>query len=82
MIENAGEFIGFLCGIISQDHDLEAIFLDSFLKVAVIEPEEVESVIQKIKSISKQFHIDFYISVSMNSGELPESLQSEIMVAL
>ena len=30
-IKNADEFVGFVCGIISQDHDLEQIYLDSFL---------------------------------------------------
>ena len=28
-IKNADEFVGFVCGIISQDHDLEQIYLDS-----------------------------------------------------
>ena len=27
-------FVGFLCGIISQDHDLETMYLDSFLKLS------------------------------------------------
>ena len=27
-------FIGFICGLISQDHDLEQIYLDSFLKLS------------------------------------------------
>ena len=30
-IKNADEFVGFVCGIISQDHDLEQVYLDSFL---------------------------------------------------
>ena len=33
-IRNCDEFVGFICGIISQDHDLEKIYLDSFLAVA------------------------------------------------
>ena len=31
MITNHDEFVGFICGIVSQDHDLEQMFLDSFL---------------------------------------------------
>ena len=30
-------FVGFLCGIISQDHDLETMYLDSFLKLSSLE---------------------------------------------
>ena len=33
-LKSGDEFIGFICGIASQDHDLEKIFLDSFLKNA------------------------------------------------
>ena len=36
-IINADEFVGFICGIISQDHDLEQIYLDSFLTTAKLE---------------------------------------------
>ena len=34
LIANGDEFLGFLCGIISQDHDLEEMYLDSFLTIA------------------------------------------------
>ena len=33
-IDNCDEFLGFLCGIVSQDHDLEEMYLDSFLTIA------------------------------------------------
>ncbi len=82
MVENSSEFLGFLCGIISQDHDLEVVFLDSFLKVACITPETMEPVVQKLKVLSETFHVDFMLSVSMSKDELPESLAECVMVAL
>ena len=33
-VSTAEGFIGFICGIISQDHDLEAMYLDSFSRRA------------------------------------------------
>ena len=36
-ITNSDEFIGFLLGILSQDHDLEQIYLDSFLEITCLE---------------------------------------------
>ena len=35
-ISNCDEFLGFICGIVSQDHDLEEMYLDSFLTIAFI----------------------------------------------
>ena len=31
MIENSSEFMGFVSGIISQDHDLQQMYFDNFL---------------------------------------------------
>ena len=39
-IANADEFIGFIRGIVSQDHDLEQIYFDSFLKIAQLEASD------------------------------------------
>ena len=33
-IQNTDQFIGFVCGICSQDYDLQEIYLDGFLKIA------------------------------------------------
>ena len=82
MIENADEFLGFVCGIISQDHDLEQMFLDSFLKIACLENEDITPVIEKLEKISQNYGIDFVLSVSMDESELPEALKSKIIVSL
>ena len=82
MITNHDEFAGFICGIVSQDHDLEQMFLDSFLKIACLENEDIAPVIEKLEKISQNYGIDFVLSVSMDESELPEALKSKIIVSL
>ena len=82
MITNHDEFVGFICGIVSQDHDLEQMFLDSFLKIACLENEDIAPVIEKLEKISQNYGIDFVLSVSMDESELPEALKSKIIVSL
>ena len=41
-IDTSDGFIGFICGIICQDHDLEQMYLDSFLKLACLEGADIE----------------------------------------
>ena len=82
MITNHDEFVGFICGIVSQDHDLEQMFLDSFLKIACLENEDITPVIEKLEKISQNYGIDFVLSVSMDESELPEALKSKITVSL
>ena len=82
MITNHDEFVGFICGIVSQDHDLEQMFLDSFLKIACLENEDITPVIEKLEKISQNYGIDFVRSVSMDESQLPEALKSMIIVSL
>ena len=82
MIENESEFLGFVCGIISQDHDLEPMYFDSFLKIAALEDKDISAVIEKLDRMSDFFQIDFILSVSKDESELPESVKDKIIVSL
>lgn len=82
LVDNCNSFWGFICGIISQDHDLEKVYLDSFLKVAGIEAEELESVFNKLYEISEKFQVDFVISVSVNGDVIPENAREDVIVSL
>lgn len=81
-IENQSEFVGFISGIISCDHDLQSIYLDSFLKIAYVDNTNIEAVFDKLEKISEQTNVDLVISVSMNSDQLPESVNKYVTVAL
>ena len=77
------EFIGFLCGIVSQDHDLQEVYLDSFMDVAFIKDKsEIGAVLEKLDKISEKFCVDLIISVSLEVSEVPEKFKSQVIVAL
>ena len=82
MIENSNEFIGFVCGILSQDHDLQQMYFDSFLKIAVMDGQDINPVIDKLSKVSETFNVDFILSISLDEAELPDSLKSKIIVSL
>ena len=81
-IENSAEFIGFICGIISQDHDLEKIYLDSFLKVSYLEASQADGVIEKLDLVSRKFDVDIIVSFSQKSSEVSETIRERVTVAL
>lgn len=82
MVENSDEFIGFISGIISQDHDLQQMYFDSFLKIACLEGADITPAIGKLEKLSAAFHVDFVLSVSMDENELPEAVKDKILVSL
>ena len=81
-IDSAEGFIGFLCGIICQDHDLEQMYLDSFLKLACLEGENIEETYKALEALSEKYHVTFVLSVSQNVDELPECAKASVVVSL
>lgn len=82
MITTSGEFIGFVSGVISQDHDLQQMYFDSFLKIACLEEQDIEPVIAKLEKLSASFEVNFILSVSLDEEELPATLKDKIIVSL
>lgn len=81
-IDSPEGFIGFIAGIISQDRDLEILFLDSFLKLAVLEGEDITSVIDTLEKIGNKYNIKFVLSISLDTDELPESTKKNVIISL
>lgn len=71
-ITNSDEYIGFLYGIISSDHDIELIFIDSLLKHADINAEDVPRFLDRLRSLSEKYEKEFIVSISMEKGALEE----------
>ena len=66
LVDNCDEFLGFICGIVSQDNDLE----------------EMCHAIQKLDIISEKYNVKFILSVSRDSENLPESAKAKIVISL
>ncbi|CVI66745.1 MAG TPA: twitching motility protein PilT [Candidatus Anaerobutyricum stercoris] len=80
-IENTDMFIGFIAGILSQDHDLDKIYLDSFLTTACIDGN-LDYAVSKLNVLSEKFDVDFVISASADKEDMPEEVQQYVTVSL
>ena len=69
-LTNADEYIGFLYGIVSADHDVEMIFIDSILKQAHIKLDNLPKFLERLNVIAKKYNIEFVVSISADSSEL------------
>ncbi len=81
-IENCDQFLGFVSGIISQDHDLEQMYIDGFLRIVRIEGEDLIHSIRKLQSISKDSGVDIFVSISIDADDIPDEFKDCIEVAL
>ena len=84
-IANSEQFVGFVCGIISQDHDLQEMYLDGFLKCAKLGEDDIDVInatITELDAVSTAFDIDFYISASIDVESLVPALREKVVAAL
>lgn len=69
-ITNSDEYIGFIYGIISSDHDIETIYIDSILKHADFSLGDLPEYLTRLKNISKNYGMDFVVSLSADQEEM------------
>lgn len=81
-IDNYDSFLGFVCGLISQDHDLEAMYLDSFLSISAVTEDYVGYVLTQLDKISNSFNVDFVISISIDAENIPDDFKDKIVISL
>lgn len=82
-LSNCDEFIGFITGVISQDHDLEEMYLDSFITISGITDDECfVKAIEKLDVISEKYKVKFILSVSRDKEQLPECAKAKVIISL
>ncbi|MCR5254375.1 MAG: twitching motility protein PilT [Acetatifactor sp.] len=83
LVDNPGEFVGFVSGILSQDNDLEQIYIDCLLILAGSdEPDPIFDALRKIDKLSEKFDVDFTVVISYEEKAFPEDLKEKIILAL
>lgn len=82
LVTNSDSFMGFITGILSQDHDLQQIYIDNFIQIANIKVDALDSVIASLDKISEKFGVDFYLAISTTEGDISDSLKDRLFAAL
>lgn len=80
-VKNADQFLGFICGVCSQDYDLQTMYVDSFLKVAGLEDEDITETVLAMEAIGKQFNVNFVISASVAEEKLSDAMKEKVIVS-
>ena len=83
MVSNSDEVVGFICGIISQDHDIETVYFDSFMEIGCQRDAALmEKVVEKLQKVSEKFGVGFILSASIDESSLPASLKGNVIISL
>lgn len=75
-IDSADALFGFICGMYSQNYDIGAVYIDSFLKIIGKQPAEAEDFFQKFAAFCDKNNIHAVLSVSAEVETAPEFLKA------
>ncbi|MBQ9030335.1 MAG: twitching motility protein PilT [Parasporobacterium sp.] len=64
--------MGFICGLISGNSDIQSVYFDSFLTLANLEDQDPAEAIDKMIVLSDRLGVEFIISLSLGLNELDE----------
>ena len=78
LIDNCSGFAGFISGIISSDYDIGAIFIDGLTYITSGDESNYKLFFDVLGSLGSKYNINFYISMSGDSIELPDYVKPYI----
>lgn len=72
-------FIGFVSGLLSGNHDIEFVFIDSLIQVANLTNDKIEEAVLALEKLSSD--VNFICSISVDESVLEPSLKEKVIVS-
>lgn len=73
-LHSQNDFFGFLCGILSSNHDIEIVFIDELIKLTHASIAELILFFDKLKKLSDEYAIEFIIGTCCSNKDIPDIL--------
>ena len=75
-LSNYREFVGFVCGILSQDNDIVEIYIDGLQNVIATFDDEIFLKLKaKLEKLSQTHSVDFVLSMNCSPEDLPDEIK-------
>lgn len=71
-------FLGFICGILSQNYDIEGIFIDRLNFITKVNVPELETFFKILGTIDKNSNVNFLITLHGDEADMPAFLKQYI----
>lgn len=81
-VYDLNSLMGFICGLISGNSDIEAIYFDSFLTLAGLDDQDPSDALDKLIVLSDKLGVEFIISLSMDEHMLDERFNQYLELSL
>ncbi|WP_461207085.1 hypothetical protein [Clostridium sp. DL1XJH146] len=74
-LKNYKNFYGFLCGILSEDYDIETVFIDGLFNMVNGKEEDAAHLFYDMEKLAHNYGLDLYININIEDKEIPEYIR-------
>ncbi len=78
-VKTPNEFFGFLCGMISNDYDIEKIYIDGLFKIGELHADDLVAFLPRLDELAKKYSFDVVFTVSGEESILPDTVKPYIV---
>lgn len=76
-LKNGESFYGLVCGIISEDYDIDTIFIDGLLNIVNVAEDESAHLFSVLEKITDKNNIEMFININEEEG-IPEFIKKYV----
>lgn len=77
-IADCDGFYGLLCGIISENYDIENIYVDGVCSILSCSIRETSYLFKKIYDLTRKFNFNLYMNINYEHEEVPEFIRKYV----
>ncbi len=78
-VEDCESFYGLLCGVVSQNYDLENVYVDALSNIVNKNISESNDLFKKLKEFSQKYNLNIYINLNCECvEELPDFIKEHV----
>ena len=71
-------FYGFLCGILSEDYDIDTIFIDGLCNIIPMDIGDAAHLFSGLENLTKEINVQLYININSDNQPAPEFIKKYV----
>jgi hypothetical protein len=77
-LKDYNSFYGFLCGMLSEDYDIETIYIDGLFNIVSGNIGDAAHLFLSMEKLSKNYNLNIFININHEGAEIPEFIKKYV----
>lgn len=77
-VKTPDEFFGFLCGLMSNNYDIQTIYIDGLTKVLNANLQDISAFVKRAEDFANEHKVEIFSTINCEQENLPDQLKPYI----